>query len=755
MNRLLLSVIFIMTAAVVAGLMAFEVTVNRTDDLDEALLEVQWVHGPLVDADEPKDELKGNWMPLAPAGAMITVREATAEPDDETFELSFATYAYENSSLFACLGRDSSPCFGVAHDEPNGWRRIGWYDRPGGKIMAQWEKAARDYLSFAVQIRQDAGELVAQVNGREVGRIAADYPAGPVRFHIGHSPMRLDRISLVIHGLEFSGRAPSGATPYLASLLAALAVIFLFVAEYVIWHKAGVGDAGAWIALGYASALLVYVSVEHPLAHAPWLALAAVMVCTRGLGLMFFPELLGETFAGDSRLLLRFWPHGDLEWVLALAPVAFGLFARPSLFTRPMQAAGLASPTEQALLLLVILAAFLLLTPVLLAALTGARPALARRGAYLALWPLAALALAYDLAPADQARFPAWLPVLAAGVSLLVGFFLAAAQHKRTGKRWAVVAVLLLLVTAETAARELSPWPEQIYYHGDRFSWDVRAHSDLLGREAEETPVSVVLSPDQPQPGHAVLCLGACAVRDSGLIMGDVFPTLLPGLLADLKAQVINAAVPKYNSWQNLIYLKTRLTEKYKPDIVILYLGNRERVGAQARALWQKLTALPEPRTPQAVWRAAIEGPAWLPSLLQHSGLVRRHWLAEQRRRAEQYRREQSALAPADQAQNVLPPTNRDVLAQFAALGAELGFTPLFVPVCTTAGEFADPYHAELMRSVAAEHNLPFVDLRAQVKVHDSTFLNPNYLSPKGHQMAAKALAAVIEALLNPQPESP
>ncbi|MHA1570067.1 MAG: hypothetical protein ACTSXZ_11415, partial [Alphaproteobacteria bacterium] len=407
---------------------------------------------------------------------------------------------------------------------------------------------------------------------------------------------------------------------------------------------------------------------------------------------------------------------------------------------------------EKALSTFLFLAALMLLMPIALTLLTDAAPSVARRAAYLTLWPLAWLpALAgFPLSLKTIGVF--WLPgVLVAGLAL-VGFTLAVARHKGTTARWTIVCLAALLLLSESAVRETVAWPDKINFHGDRFEWRLLDHTNLAPEADQEgfVPPDTMKGPSVKQPGEVVvLCMGACAVRKSGLIMGDVFPTQLPKLLTQGNVQVLNVGVPEYNSFQTLIHLETCMQPAWEPDVVVLYLGNRETFGAQARGLWEKLQAVPKPRQPLDLWAAMIEGPSWLPTLIRHSGLVRWHWQRQLAYAATEYQQEQSALPTPQQAQNVLPPTNREVLQRFAELGREHRFTPIFVPFVSTDGTFFNDYHAALMREVATEYELPFLDLRDAVREYEEKFLDPNFLSSSGHKIVAKALKAKIYLILS------
>ncbi len=321
MGRSLVVAALLIMALVGAGIMAFMVTMNRTDDADLDTLTIEPLHPEEPDyySSWRRENPRGSWMPLIDADSEVTVNDSHADPADETFELTFSAYAIPDSILYACLGEGRTVCFGLGHSASLGYKRIGWYRAPGLTPAWRWEDAADDYLSFAVSLRQDGGEVITKLNGREIGRHPADYEAGPVRFFVGYAPVRLDEVVVTTRDGRIATRQQASYWPYAAYFIASLIVLFLFLLERSVWIARGLDRPGVWIALGYASILIVYAYGPRPLAEIPWLALVGAVIGTRALSLPLFASMFDrDVFSPQQAYTWR-------NWLPAVAPVLAGL----------------------------------------------------------------------------------------------------------------------------------------------------------------------------------------------------------------------------------------------------------------------------------------------------------------------------------------------------------------------------------------------------------------------------------------------
>ena len=739
MARAIVIGVLLTMAATGAGLIAFEISLERSDDFDKQFFDRLDGYENQIH-DQTIRPPKGAWMPLFRAGSIVRVRDVMADPADETFELSFSVFAQEDSILFACLGKEKKLCFGVGHGDEKGWRRIGWYDRPGGKQLIAWDEAADDYYSFAVHLRQDGGELVAEVNDQRVGSLPADYIAGPIAFFVGNRDTRLDEVVVVAHAEHFAQQVPAGYWPYLYYFFAALLMIIVFLLDRALWRQLGVEAPGVWVALGYSSLLIIYWAGDHPFRTFPVAAVVAVVYALRCLSLPLFPEFLGEDPIDGRRWQKRWWPEGPLEWAVfagvaafCLPMLGFGIMHFNPQFRGPITASARDIILLSSIIGLLFGLAPLFL-PALLVFLTGVRARLARRFVYFSLLvvPVRFFVPIYFFNKLDsgiEINLHFTLVMLP-----LAGFLVAVARHKRTTLRWAIIASLLLLVVFESdnpfSLRNLDFRQVQ----GDRFYW-----------EAPPNPAYVI----EGWAKQKIVTLGKPENRQH-IKIG--YPYNLTTALGLEKNDVMDQPVFRQaNSFQFLVELQEGVLPDYKMDFVVCYFGQFEDQGAHARTYWERFKAADLPSAPTyaafmrlKLVRFSFDGPDWLWPVIDYSALARWRWLRQLDIEYEAYREAQDKLPPEKQDQNQVTPTNREVLEQIAKLGREHDFTPIFMPACDMAGRFVNAYHAGLMREVAAEYEIPFIDLRETIREYETPYLDPLMLSQAAHEKMAEAVAAVI-----------
>ncbi|HPM78429.1 MAG TPA: hypothetical protein PK961_15170 [bacterium] len=706
MGRSLVVAALLIMALVGAGIMAFLVAMNRTDDADRDTLTIEPLHEPVENFYRSRQRAapRGSWMPLIAADSVATVNGSHADPNDETFELTFSAYAIPDSILYACLGEGRTVCFGLGHNASLGYKRIGWYRAPGMAPAWRWEDAADDYLSFAVSLRQDGGEVIAKLNGSEIGRHPADFRAGPVRFFVGYAPVRLDEVVVATRAGRIATRQQPSYWPYAAYFIASLIVFFLFLLERGVWIALGLDRPGVWIALGYASILIVYAYSPRPLADVPWLALIGAVIGTRALSLPLFASMFDPETFSPRRPAWRDWLPAA-----APAPVGAAVFFLVSL----NQTSGSRFDLLWFLVAVVAVSALTLVARL--------RPTAAMACLW---WPIVFHVLHFLL------KDEAW-DVLGGvlGVMTFCGILMT---HGVMRGRYVLRPVLsLALILAATdyllaagqheERGDLPAQPERISYHGDEIVWSLQDDTKFDGKNSA----------------------GISFGRPAALIGHDV----------DLSDPFESCARSYVNSFQALVFFQDLfLPNQQNCRAIILFLGRHEQNGALARLLYRKLQASPEPRSLEELYNNTIEGPRWLPGLLRVSSLARWRWRRQMEIETEKYLRAMTETTVARQPQNTLEPTGRQVLEQFIDLGREHGIEMIFAPVPTLHGEFYDPFHAGLMREVARAKGAVFVDLREAVREYDEPFLDPHYLSTRARESIKRELEKVVLPLLGEEP---
>ncbi|HOW28723.1 MAG TPA: SGNH/GDSL hydrolase family protein [Elusimicrobiota bacterium] len=104
-------------------------------------------------------------------------------------------------------------------------------------------------------------------------------------------------------------------------------------------------------------------------------------------------------------------------------------------------------------------------------------------------------------------------------------------------------------------------------------AWDTDFTVNSLGLRGAE------ISKAKPAGTYRVLCLGDSCTFGSGGGIGDeeTYPGLLGPRLRKIwpgrSAEVINAGVPGYSSYQTLLMLRNKRLEEYRPDVLVVYVG--------------------------------------------------------------------------------------------------------------------------------------------------------------------------------------
>ncbi|HPQ71838.1 MAG TPA: hypothetical protein PKW95_22130 [bacterium] len=708
MGRSLVVAVLLIMALVGAGIMAFMVTMNRTADADRDTLTIEPLHPEEPDyfSSWRREKPRGSWMPLIDAESKVTVNESHADPADETFELTFSAYAIPDSILYACLGEEETVCFGLGHSASLGYKRIGWYRAPGMAPAWRWEDAAEDYLSFAVSLRQDGGEVIAKLNGREIGRHPADYRTGPVRFFVGYAPVRLDEVVVTTRDGRIATRQQASYWPYAAYFIASLIVLFLFLLERGVWIEVGLDRPGVWIALGYASILIVYAYSPRPLAEIPWLALVGAVIGTRALSLPLFASMFEPDVFSPRQPAWR-------DWLSAAALVAVGLVV--------FYLISLNQDSRfrfdhvwffGAAVVAVVLTLVTRLRPLIAMACLG--------------WAIL-FHLFYIVLKDDAWEILSWVLCLMTFCGILMTHGVMRGGY--------VLRPLLSLVLILAAAEYLLAvgvhdrfyrrplQSERFVYHGDEIIWQLQHDTNLDG-------------------------------MNRGLrIYG--WPAALVGHYVKLEDQFDSFARSYVNSYQALVFFQEVLLPQFeKPEYVVLFIGRNEQRGALARLMYPRLKALPTQPLDKELLDHAIDGPRWLPALLHVSALARWRWRRQMDIEADNYVRAMVETTVARQPQNTIEPTDRQVLEQFVDLGREHGIEMIFAPYPTLYGEFFDPFHAGLMREVAQAKGVRFVDLREAVREYDEPFLDPLYLSERAYEIVSLELMKVVYPLIDYEPPS-
>jgi len=238
----------------------------------------------------------------------------------------------------------------------------------------------------------------------------------------------------------------------------------------------------------------------------------------------------------------------------------------------------------------------------------------------------------------------------------------------------------------------------------------------------------------QKSPGVSrIICMGGSSTWGSGVGDNETWPAFLELIVREkgIEAQIINAGISGYTSFQVMIFIREYLL-RYNPDAFILYIGHNDMAHSfgpySERELWemmhgkrgrygQVITAIQKQLSQVRLYNAlriAVVGAkqAW------HSG------------------EEVSASRPNEFLANI-----RDIHELLKSEG-----TPLFL--MAEAMQLEDKDYHNGMRELARRLNIPFKDIYADFKLRadvERLFLDSVHLTPEGNRLVAAQAWNLLE----------
>ena len=253
---------------------------------------------------------------------------------------------------------------------------------------------------------------------------------------------------------------------------------------------------------------------------------------------------------------------------------------------------------------------------------------------------------------------------------------------------------------------------------------------------------------DKEATEYRILSLGESTTFAAQMPYERSYSAQLEGLLDEAdptrRVRVMNGGVPGYSLFQGVLYLGHR-AKRLEPDMVLFYFGYNDFLpvayladratdaGATGAGMndWELFDHRQKPAQRVLSWLTT-----WSNLFRGLSGMVATTGGSGLSRNVERPR---------------VPPSHRIRLLEMAAAYAHENGIQLVIVVPVYASFDG---HAPLLRTFAADNDIPIVDLPELLGTtfgpqRDSYFLDPIHPSPRGHRRIAQAIRDEIEPLVS------